>query len=94
MRRLPNPWVAIPALLAGVGGGIVGYLVTDASCAPDSCGVAASITAVVVALGIAFGVGVVAVLALKSFDEHRIHRERMILTMVEGEESADEVDDA
>jgi len=78
MRRLPNPWVSVPVLVAGIAGGIVGYLVTDASCAPGSCGVAAAVTAVVVGLAIAAGVGVVAVLALKSLDEHRTHRERSV----------------
>jgi len=79
MRRLPNPWVVVPVLLAGAAGGIVGYLVTDASCAPGSCAVAAAITAVLTGLVIAAGVGVVVVLALRSLDEHRTHQERSIL---------------
>ena len=79
MRRLPNPWVTVPTLLAGIAGGVVGYLVTDASCGPGSCGLAAAITAVVAGLVIAGGVAVVAVLALRSLDEHRLHRERSVL---------------
>lgn len=79
MRRFPNPWVVVPVLLAGIAGGIVGYLVTDASCAPGSCVVAAAVTAVIAGLVISGGVGVVAVLALKSLDEHRTHRERSVL---------------
>jgi hypothetical protein len=86
MRRLPNPWVAVPALLAGLAGGIVGYIVTDASCAPGNCVAVASVTAVVVGMGIAVGVGVVAVLALRSIDEHRVHRDRMILTITEDDQ--------
>lgn len=86
MRRSPNPWVAIPSLFAGLAGGTVGFIVTDASCAPGSCVVAASITSLIVGLGIAAGVGLVAVLALKSIDEHRVHRDRMILTMTETDE--------
>ena len=93
MRRLPNPWVAVPALLAGIAGGIVGFIVTDASCAPGNCRVVASITAAIVGLGIAVGVGVVAVLALKSIDEHRVHRERMVLTMLEGEQPPEDAAD-
>ncbi|MEX2419224.1 MAG: hypothetical protein WD652_02490 [Acidimicrobiia bacterium] len=85
MRRLPNPWVGVPALLAGIAGGIVAFIVTEASCAPGSCVAVASISAVVVGLGIVAGVGVVAVLALKSIDEHQTHRERMVLTMIEGD---------
>lgn len=83
MRRLPNPWVGVPALVAGIAGGIVAFIVTEASCAPRGCAAVASISAFVVGLGIAAGVGVVAVLALKSIDEHRIHRDRMVLTMLE-----------
>ncbi|MEX1208855.1 MAG: hypothetical protein WEE36_09710 [Acidimicrobiia bacterium] len=90
MRRLPNPWVGVPALLAGIAGGIVAFIVTEASCAPGSCAAVASISAVVVGLGIAAGVGVVAVLALKSIDEHRTHRERMVLTMIEGDTRPEE----
>jgi hypothetical protein len=93
VRRLPNPWVAVPALLAGIAGGIVGFIVTNASCAPGDCLVVASISAAIVGLGIALGVGVVSVLALKSIDEHRIHRERMVLTMVEVEQPPDDAAD-
>ncbi|MDP2624396.1 MAG: hypothetical protein Q8Q29_11425 [Actinomycetota bacterium] len=81
MRRLPNPWVAVPVLLSGLTGGAVGYIVTDASCGPGSCTVAAVIAAIVTGLAIAAGVGVVAVLALRSLDEHRVHRDRMILVV-------------
>lgn len=90
MRRVPNPWVAVPSLLAGLAGGIVGFIVTNASCAPGNCRVVASLTAAIVGLGIALGVGVVAVLALKSFDEHRTHRDRMVLTMLEGDAPQDD----
>ena len=79
MRRIPNPWVTAPALLAGAAGGVVGFLVTDASCAPGSCVPAAVITAIVAGLMIAVGVGTVAVLALRSLDEHREHRDRSVL---------------
>ena len=33
--RLPNPWIAIPALVAGGIAGWVGYVVTDVSCRVD-----------------------------------------------------------
>ena len=87
MRRLPNPWVAVPVMVSGLTGGAVGYIVADASCAPGSCTVAALIAAVVTGLAIDAGVGVVAVLALKSIDEHRVHRERMILVVEEDDET-------
>ena len=39
MRRRPNPWIAIPALLAGILAGALGWVVTDVSCnAPDATG--------------------------------------------------------
>jgi len=79
MRRLPNPWVAVPVLVAALSGGAVGYFVTDASCARGSCPLSASIVAAVVAVGAGVGIGVIAVLALKSLDEFRSHREREIL---------------
>jgi len=84
-RRLPNPWIAVPVLTAGVAGAVVGYLIGDASCAPGSCPLAASISALLVGLVIAGGVAVVAVLALKSFDEHRAHRDRAITVFEENQ---------
>lgn len=76
--RLPNPWVAIPVLLAALAGGAVGYLVMDASCSPGSCAVASSLVGLVTALGSGIGVAVVVVLALKSLTEWRDHADREI----------------
>ena len=78
MRHMPNPWVALPVLVATIAGGAVGWLVTDASCAPDSCGFLAGSVAVIAAVGTGIGVGVVVVLALKSLAEWREHGEREI----------------
>lgn len=36
-RRLPNPWVAVPSLLAAAVGWFVGSSVAGLSCRPDSC---------------------------------------------------------
>jgi len=69
VRRAPNPWVAVPVLVAALAGGIVGYFVMDASCAPDSCTVSAALVATVVGVAGAAGIGIIAVLALKSLDE-------------------------
>lgn len=33
--RLPNPWIAVPSLVAGVIAAWVGYVVTDVSCRVD-----------------------------------------------------------
>jgi hypothetical protein len=87
MRRLPNPWIAVPTLLAAAGGGVVGYFVTDASCAPDGCPFAAGIIGTITALMTAAGVGLVIVLMLKSLVEWREHADREVLTEdVDGEQ--------
>lgn len=84
--RLPNPRIAAPILLAATAGGVVGYSVTDASCAPGSCPVAAVSVAVIAALGTAVGVAVVVVLAVRSFAEWRIQSERDVLVAVDDAE--------
>jgi hypothetical protein len=85
-RRLPNPWVAIPVLVSTVAGFFVGFFVTDASCAPGSCTVAASMVGVVAGLAVGFGIGVVVVLAMKSLDEFRTHRDRDVTVEVDPED--------
>ena len=81
--RLPNPRIAAPILVSGIAGATVGYFVTDASCAPESCALAAGAVAVAVALGAAAGVAVVVVLAVRSFAEWRIQSEREVLVTVD-----------
>ena len=66
-------------------GGAVGYLVTDASCSPGSCGFVAALIGLVTAVGAAVGVGVVVVLALKSLSEWREHGDREITIRQERE---------
>ena len=78
--RLPNPWIAVPVLLAALGGAVVGYFVTDASCSPDSCAPLAVGVATISALAAAGGVAVVLVLAAKSLAEWRDHADREIVT--------------
>lgn len=80
MTRLPNPWVAIPVVVAAAAGGAIGYFVTEASCSPGSCSGVAAIVATITAVGTAIGVGVVVVLALKSISEWRDHADREVLT--------------
>lgn len=79
--RVPNPRVLIPVLLAAIAGAAVGYYVTEASCAPGSCPVAAAAMAGLAAVVAAAGVGVVVVLAVRSFAEWRVHSEREILVV-------------
>lgn len=83
MRRLPNPWIAVPALAAAIAGGIVGFFVTTASCVPGGCVLAASLVGAVAGIAVGVGVGVIAVLAFRSLDEFRSHRDREILTALE-----------
>jgi hypothetical protein len=70
MSRL-NPWVVIPVALATVAGGVVGALVTQVSCAPESCVPASIGIGLASAAAAFFGVGVVVVLAVRSMAEWR-----------------------
>lgn len=85
MSRIPNPWIVVPVAAAAIAGGAVGYLVTDASCSPGSCGFVAALIGLVTAVGAAVGVGVVVVLALKSLSEWREHGDREITIRQERE---------
>lgn len=68
---MPNPWIAIPVLVATVGGAVIGFQVTRVSCAPGSCVTAAVGIGIVAAAFALFGVGTVMVLAVRSIGEWR-----------------------
>jgi len=68
-RRLPNPWVAIPVLVAAGVGWFVGSSVARVSCRPDSCTGDEILWGSVGALIGFVGVLVVAVLAVRSLAE-------------------------
>jgi len=70
MSRL-NPWVLWPVVAALVVGGVIGWIVTTISCQPNTCNGTAALVAVGAALMSAGGVGVVVVLAVRSFAEWR-----------------------
>lgn len=75
-RRLPNPWVAIPSLLAGLLGGLLGWLVTDLGCRADDpvgrgCPVTAGAISAVSFLAGTLGMAVVVVLVYRSIAEWR-----------------------
>ncbi len=77
-RRLPNPWIVIPSLIAGVVGGVLGWVVTDVSCrvelesgAISSCPGWAATFAVVGAVTGVLGVAVMMVLVFRSLAEWR-----------------------
>ena len=76
MRRLPNPWIAIPSLLLGLLAGALGYAVTDVSCRqPDITGITSScvgwsiVVAIVSFLIVTVGVALVLVLVFRSLAE-------------------------
>lgn len=86
MKRLPNPWILLPTLVAAGAGAVVGFFVTDASCAPDSCVGLASTVAAFGGLLTAAGVAVVVVLTAKSFSEWATHADREITTLADPDE--------
>ena len=73
--RYPNPWVAIPSLVAGALAGWVGYVVTDVSCRVDqvegSCTGWAIGIAVAAFLIATIGMAIVIVLVYRSLAEAR-----------------------
>lgn len=78
MRHRPNPWIAIPSLLASTVAGALGWIVTDLSCrratpsgAVESCPGWAAVIAVGAFLVVTVGVAVVMVLVARSLAEHR-----------------------
>ncbi len=83
MRRRPNPWIAVPSILAGVLAGVVGWAVTDLSCQPglnldegDGCPVAAVSIGLGLFLATTVGIAIVLVLVYRSLAEHREATER------------------
>lgn len=76
MRRLPNPWIAIPALVIGGLAGALGWVVTDVSCrqggqAANSCSGWAALVAAATFLTVTVGVALVLVLVYRSLAEWR-----------------------
>lgn len=78
MRRLPNPWIAIPSLALGLLAAALGWVVTDVSCRqPDVTGVVspcngwAAFFAVVSFLAVTIGVALLLVLVYRSLAEWR-----------------------
>jgi hypothetical protein len=79
MRRRPNPWIAIPALMAGLFGGGLGWVVNDVACRSDLGSGCAGRSLLWGALGFLLGLmgmAVIMVLVARSIAEWREHRER------------------
>ena len=73
MRR-PNPWIAVPAVAMGALGGVLGWVVTNASCAQggdEPCPGWAALFAALAFTGVMVGVGLVLVLVYRSLAEWR-----------------------
>lgn len=75
--RIARVLAVLSILLAGLCGGLVGYVVMDLQC-HDGCSTAAGFVGLASAVGCAVGVAIVAVLALKASAEwnEREARER------------------
>jgi hypothetical protein len=86
--RLPNPWVTLPVLLSTVAGGVVGYLITEASCV-GRCTVPAILVGTGVAVAVAVGVGTVVVLAVRSMREWRELQDREVAVFEESAAGAE-----
>jgi hypothetical protein len=69
----PNPWFFVPVLVSLLVGGALGWMIAGVSC-PDGCVVSQTVTAVLVGGAVAAGVGVVAVLGIRSIAEADAHR--------------------
>lgn len=72
MRR-PNPWIAVPALLTGLLGAALGWMVTDVSCRQEgeSCPVWAGIFALIAFIGVTVGVALLLAMVFRSLAEWR-----------------------
>lgn len=78
MKRTPNPWIAVPALVMGLLAGALAWVVTDVSCrqtdasgAVSTCYGWASFFAVISFLGAMVGVAIILVLVYRSIAEWR-----------------------
>jgi len=78
LRKVPNPWIAVPSLLMGALAAALGWAVTDVSCRqPDLDGLVTPcvgwsvLVAVASFVGATVGVGVLLVLVYRSLAEWR-----------------------
>lgn len=73
--RVPNPWIAIPAVALGLLAGVLGWVVTDVSCRQGagaaSCPGWSVLIALVAFAGVTIGVALVLVLVYRSLAEWR-----------------------
>lgn len=82
MKRRPNPWIAVPALVTGALAATLGWVVTDVSCrTPDATGNVSSclgwaaLVAVLSFLVVTIGVILILALVYRSLAEWNEKRE-------------------
>ena len=78
MKRIPNPWIAVPSLLVGVIAALLGWFVTDLSCtasdpigAVTPCNGWSALVAIGAFLFVTAGMALVLVLVYRSLGEWR-----------------------
>ena len=79
MRRRPNPWILIPAVIAGLFGGGLGWVVNDVACRSDVGTGCAARSLLWGGLGFFLGLvgmAVIMVLVSRSIAEWREYQER------------------
>ena len=70
MRQMrPNPWVWGPTAAGFVVGAVIGWIVTRLGCLPEGCLAWQVVAALLTGFGAAVGIMIVAVLAVRSFEE-------------------------
>ena len=82
MRRRPNPWIVVPAVVTGLIAGAVAWVVTSVSCSDDiaqgvgACPGLATGVSIVTFLAATIGMAVVVVLVFRSLAEYDEARSR------------------
>lgn len=73
MRRKPNPWIVVPALLLGLLAGLLGWVVTDVSCRQSGAGCVgwSALMSIAAFLFVTVSVSIVLVLVYRSLAEWR-----------------------
>lgn len=74
-RANVRPAITMTVWVGAMTGALIGASIVETICLPDTCVALESTAAVVVGIGSLIGVGLVAALVTRSFDEYNEHRE-------------------